>query len=372
MTTQHLHIVAFDVPLPPNYGGVIDLYNRLKAIKENGVTIHLHCFEYGRGRNHDYSEIASEIFYYDLNKRFIDYFFLEPKSIRNRRNNQLIDRLAQDRYPILIEGQQIAYLLEEKRLEDRAIFVRLNSIEWKYYHKLIVTSPSPFKKIKFGIESLKFRFNEKILAKAKALFPLSNNDVAYYKKIHPSTHYWHAGFNFSSKKFAHVTIKDQCLFHGNLSVEENEKIALFLIRFWKKRKISKKLIIAGRDPSERIFSAKLKAKNIEIISSPSDELMNEIIQESKYNLMMSLEAMGIKIKLLNSLVLGNICVSNTLMIQGTGLEKFCEVFENEDELEAIIYSETISFDKAERTQYIQSYLNPNAEAKKILDMIFNR
>ena len=29
---KHLHIVAFNVPLPANYGGVIDVFYRLKAL----------------------------------------------------------------------------------------------------------------------------------------------------------------------------------------------------------------------------------------------------------------------------------------------------------------------------------------------------
>ena len=49
MTDNHLHIIAFDVPYPANYGGVIDVFYRVKALSEAGVKVHLHCFEYGRG-----------------------------------------------------------------------------------------------------------------------------------------------------------------------------------------------------------------------------------------------------------------------------------------------------------------------------------
>ncbi|MCX6283192.1 MAG: mannosyltransferase, partial [Bacteroidetes bacterium] len=42
---QHLHIVSFDIPYPPDYGGVIDVYYKIKTLSEAGVKIHLHCFE---------------------------------------------------------------------------------------------------------------------------------------------------------------------------------------------------------------------------------------------------------------------------------------------------------------------------------------
>ncbi|MEI7802398.1 MAG: mannosyltransferase, partial [Bacteroidota bacterium] len=45
--TNQLHIISFNVPYPPDYGGVIDVYYKIKALKEAGVKIHLHCYEYG-------------------------------------------------------------------------------------------------------------------------------------------------------------------------------------------------------------------------------------------------------------------------------------------------------------------------------------
>ncbi len=35
MVEQHLHIISFDVPAPPDYGGVIDVYYKAKALAES-------------------------------------------------------------------------------------------------------------------------------------------------------------------------------------------------------------------------------------------------------------------------------------------------------------------------------------------------
>ena len=48
MENKRLHIVAFDVPFPANYGGAIDVFYKLKALHQLGIRITLHCFEYGR------------------------------------------------------------------------------------------------------------------------------------------------------------------------------------------------------------------------------------------------------------------------------------------------------------------------------------
>lgn len=39
-----LHIVAFDVPYPPDYGGVIDIFYKLKSLNDAGCKIYFHCF----------------------------------------------------------------------------------------------------------------------------------------------------------------------------------------------------------------------------------------------------------------------------------------------------------------------------------------
>jgi hypothetical protein len=45
-----LHIICHDVPWPADYGGVVDLFYKIKALHDEGVKIKLHCFDYGRGK----------------------------------------------------------------------------------------------------------------------------------------------------------------------------------------------------------------------------------------------------------------------------------------------------------------------------------
>jgi len=41
LADKHLHIVSFDVPAPPSYGGVIDVYYKARALADLGVKVHL-------------------------------------------------------------------------------------------------------------------------------------------------------------------------------------------------------------------------------------------------------------------------------------------------------------------------------------------
>ena len=59
-----LHVVALNIPWPANYGGVIDIYYKVKALHECGVKIILHCFEYERPHAAELEAICEEVHYY--------------------------------------------------------------------------------------------------------------------------------------------------------------------------------------------------------------------------------------------------------------------------------------------------------------------
>ena len=46
--TKKINIISFNVPLPANYGGVIDVFYKIKTLTDLGFDIILHCFQYGR------------------------------------------------------------------------------------------------------------------------------------------------------------------------------------------------------------------------------------------------------------------------------------------------------------------------------------
>ena len=70
MNKKGLHIVAFDVPFPANYGGVIDIFYRIKALARLDVKIVLHCFIYGGKEPHPELDKYCEQVYYYKRRRF--------------------------------------------------------------------------------------------------------------------------------------------------------------------------------------------------------------------------------------------------------------------------------------------------------------
>ena len=57
--SRRLHVVSLQVPFPPDYGGVIDIYYKLKALKNMGYETWLHTFQYDRSRAEQLNEVAA-------------------------------------------------------------------------------------------------------------------------------------------------------------------------------------------------------------------------------------------------------------------------------------------------------------------------
>ena len=89
MKTKSIHIISFDVPYPADYGGVIDVYYRIKALYKLGFKIHLHCFQYGREESNKLNEICEKVTYYPRKRRLLDFLHLTPFIVQTRTSKTL-------------------------------------------------------------------------------------------------------------------------------------------------------------------------------------------------------------------------------------------------------------------------------------------
>ena len=321
MTEKHLHIIAFDVPFPPNYGGVIDIYYKIKSLHEEGVKVILHCFEYGRAEAVQLEGMCEKIYYYKrkMNKKYL--FHSLPFVVVSRSSEHLMEVLLRDNYPILFEGLHCCFYLNDIRLRGRNRIVRTHNIEHDYYKNLAKVENSLFRKIYFNMESKKLKRFEKTLKHANHIAAISPADA--YQLTDRYQHVEHVTAFHPNEK---VKIKNGlgkfCLYHGNLEVGENNEAALFLVNeVFAKMDIP--LIIAGRKPSAELVSAVKKHKHIELKANINTKEIDELIADAQINILPTFQATGIKLKLLAALFNGRYCIVNSPMVINTGLEELC-------------------------------------------------
>jgi hypothetical protein len=213
----------------------------------------------------------------------------------------------------------------------------MHNIESQYYKHLARLESNFLKKIFFWIESYKLEKYEKQLFAFDCLLflAISKNDFKKIKKntrnkveLLPPFH-----------PFAKVEILEgkgnYVLFHGNLSISDNEQSAIFLIeKVFSIFNIP--FVIAGKSPSKKIKQIAAQFPNISIVENPSEIYLKQLIQEAHINLLWSMQAEGIKLKLFYALFQGRFVVSNDNIVLNTGFEKLTTITNTADEIIIII------------------------------------
>lgn len=319
------------------HGGHFDLFYKLSPLCKAGVKIILHCFENENGRSEELNKFCEQVFYYRREKGRAGFSLKLPYIVASRRNAALRERLLKDDHPILLEGVHCSYLLQDERFNGRKILLRLHNVESIYYRQLYHAALAGFKKWYYLYESVLLKKYESFLAsKAPLILAVSRKDEHIYRNAFGARHIAYlpvfTGFEEVSAKEG---VGCFCLYHGNLSVPENEKTAIWLLEkvF---NDIPIPFLVAGRNPSSRLARIIAKNPNAGLMANPSDEDMRDMISKAQMNVLPSFNATGVKLKLLNVLFNGRHCIVNEAAIEGTGFEPACHVAGNAEGFKSII------------------------------------
>lgn len=336
MEDRKLHIVCHDVPYPPDYGGVFDLYYKIRTLHEAGIKILLHCFTSGREEQPILKTICEEVNYYQRRTGHKGFSHQLPYIVCSRSSPELLERLLQDEYPILLEGVHCTYLTQDDRFASRKILLRLHNVESVYYKQLANSSNSWFKKLYYLWESAILKKYERRIASGWPVLAVTQSDadmaaVTYQSKNITVIPVFLPFQNIESPQGTGC----YCLYHGNLSVDENERAAIWLLEnvF---NDLSIPFLVAGKNPGPKLQRAVSRCKNCCIVPDPSDQELKDIISKAQIHVIPSFNRTGIKLKLLNALFNGRHCVVNAEAVEGTGLQEVCHQAEGADEFKMVI------------------------------------
>ncbi|MFB6257592.1 MAG: hypothetical protein ABEH38_02780 [Flavobacteriales bacterium] len=320
--TDTLHIVSFDIPHPPVYGGVIDVMYKIRALADQGARIHLHCFHDQREAAPALEEYCEKVDYYPRLTRHREHLSRSPYIVNSRRAEGLKQRILKEPGPILFEGLHTCHLLSDPELQELPKWVRTHNIEHEYYRGLMASERSPLKRRYYQIEAAKLERFEKILRYADLILAINPREKEHFQRYSTSIHL--PPFHPYKKVGPERTDRGFALYHGKLSVSENEKAALYLLEEVLPN-LEIPFIIAGEGASERLLEKVGECPNASYEACNSPERIDELIQEARVNVLPTFQATGIKLKLLAALFKGRHCVVNPPMVQGTGLEGLCRI-----------------------------------------------
>jgi len=374
MPDKHLHIVSFSIPYPANYGGVIDVFYKLVALHKAGIKIHLHCYQYNRPEAEILEKYCNTVSYYPRQTGFISQLSLKPYIVVSRRSDKLLRNLLQDNYPILFEGLHSCYYLNHKNLIGRTLVYRESNIEHDYYFNLFKSERSPGRKVFFLAESLKLRFYQKQLKNSTRMLVVSQTDCDYLAGKFPNKEVVYLpSFHGNNEVLSLPGKGDYVLYHGNLSVGENLLAAQYLVKevF---NDLPVKFKVAGLNPPASLRNLVALHPNVELIPNPPQVEMEQLIKNAQVNILITFQATGLKLKLLNTLYNGRWMLVNREMLAGTGLEILCEIAADANEMKKKIISlfET-EFDQKQliaRSEILQNRFSDEQNALTLIREIF--
>lgn len=316
-----MHVVAFDIPYPANYGGVIDIFYKIKALHKEGVSVTLHCYQYGRQESAELERYCHKVYYYRRKVFKNPFLTRKPYIVASRNSSALIENLLKDDAPILFEGLHSTFYLDDFQLADRLKIVRTHNVEHDYYRKLEEVEANYFKKYFFRVEAEKLEKYEQILNHANFIAAISPKDTDYFSKKYHNA-FFLPPFHANSRVFSKTGKGDFVLYHGNLSVGENIEAAKYLIRnVFAYTDIP--FVIAGSNPPADLVEEAAQYGNISIKSNISSQRINRLMEDAQINVLHTAQDTGIKLKLINALYRGRFCVANADMVGQTGLEALC-------------------------------------------------
>ncbi len=367
--------MSFNVPFPADYGGVIDVYYRIKALHKLDVEIHLHTFTYGRPAAPELEALCSSVTYYRRRTGLASALTKRPYIVESRDSKELISNLLNDNAPILLEGLHCCSVLEA--IDGSRIMVRAHNVEHEYYSRLADSTSSLFRRIYLRSDARKLKRYEPLLTKASAVFAVTEADAAHFRSIGcgnvllmPSSHADDEVVSTPSQALQPGSV--YALYHADLSVPENIEAVNYLAdNIFAKCK--HRFVVAGRNPSKALSDKLSQLPNVTIKPNPDNETMQRLIAQAQVLIMVTQMPTGLKLKLLNSLYAGRHCLVNSAMVAGTELGKLCTVADNADSqlqaLHSLMDAPFTQQDIDRRRQLLGSLYSNEANARILISQL---
>ncbi|WP_412851039.1 hypothetical protein ACL0VS_09240 [Chryseobacterium sp. PMSZPI] len=321
---KELHIISFNYPYPPSYGGIIDVYYKVKALSDLGIKIHLHCFvdRIPEKIDPEVQSITENVLFYKKKKNPFLYFSSTPFASVIRNSDALFDHLERIKAPILFEGLQTTKIIDQLQKKEHKLFLRLHNNEAEYYKGLSFSEKNLFKKIIYRLEALKYKgYQKKRLKEFKAVFCLSEKEyqeTELYSKNAKLIHLFHG--NHQVKTLSQKG--DYFLFHGDLSTADNKKAAEETIKVFKNLP-QYSLIIASDRASDDLKKKINTIENISLVPIENNKNLNRLFERAQANILLSYQNTGTKVKLFNALYNSRFVIINQNITDDPSLINLC-------------------------------------------------
>lgn len=370
MHHKPLHIVSFDNPYPPQYGGTIEVYYKIKALHDLGYTIYLHCFAKSIPENFtELQSITEKVFFYKTVYNPFKLFSLLPFALLSRDNPQLLENITRLEAPILFEGLKTTLLISRGQLKNYKKILRQHNIEHDYMEGIASSEKNLLKKMIYWLESRKLKSYEKVISGFDHVLTLSHFEDVYVNEKFGNSAY--VPVFHGNDKVAELTgFGKYAMYHGDLTLSDNKESARFIIELFKE--LDYPLIIASGSGEDFVKTLIGSSKNIKFIALRDFTHLKQLLNEAHINIIWSFQKSGTKLKLINALFHSRYCIINDNIIDDVNISQLCTIATTgEDVVEAVNRLKQSEYnDYHSRANVLEIHLNDKKNAV-LIDKIIN-
>lgn len=370
MQNKALHIISFDNPFPPNYGGIIDVYFKIKALQELGFKIHLHCFVSKiPTSSEELQAVCEAIFFYKIAVNPILLLSKIPFSVLSRNNKELLKNISKTQAPVLFESLKTTFLVHSDQLKNHYKILRLHNIEQDYFNGISKSETSFLRKILFFLESKKYQHYEKVIRKFNQVITLSHFENDYISQKFNNSVFipvFHGNQNVLPLK----GMGSFALYHGDLNTSDNKETVRFLVAVFKEIP-DYKLVIASGSNGKFVRNLIQNHSNIEFVTLLNFGHLQQLLQEAHMAISWSFQKSGTKLKLINALFNGRFSIINEYIVDDSIVSDLCIQVATKDQLiDTINELKNRPFtDFLKRKAVLEVYLNDQKNAELIDKLI---
>lgn len=319
-------VVCPDFVYPPNHGGRVDIWNRIKALNKLGGCVDIVCTVKNQPLDEYVAVVqkyANKLFLTERKNTIEDMFFYYPLQFHSRRNLKNI-KINNYYDLVLLEDTSVFGILENDTLRYDKLLLRLQNNNNIYYRNLSRSESVLWKKLYFFIESLKFKKLDKaVMEKVGNVAYISIDEMLYCNKNNniKKVFFLPAAIDLNIKKQS--LSSHTVLLLGNLFMPNNQEGIKFYMEKIHPKLLdvdNYKLIIAGNSRGISLKWLDLlcsRYNNIKIYDSP--KTLESIYAASSVFVNPLLHGAGVKLRTINAIENGMPVVSTKVGNEGTGL-----------------------------------------------------
>ena len=383
-----IHLVCFDLPFFPFYGGTEDLDTKIRNLLDLDIKVHIHVFVWPRKLNtmrfpEWHNRVASLRCY--LRRWMVGPYDARPWALISRTSSELIHNLASEPGPILVEGWQCADLLRAPALKNRAIWIRSHNIESNYYRMQAESARGWAYKAHYRLESWRWILYEGLLPQRlrqrqnAGILSICPSETSKWSSLKLPAHYVPAFVNLSpnvqppNEESSVLPMQaPYALYHGRLDIAENIRAVRFLLN---KAAIPKQvpLVIAGSRIPNSLRKPIGLQKDCHLVDTPSPSEMQRWIQHAAVHCIPCYGMAGLRLKIIHAMMGdGHVLVSRE-GVQGMPWAAWLTVVQSEhdweDQVQKALEKPLQADEVAARHAWVLQHFDQRANALKILDLM---